>query len=102
LGGAIIKNQFRGLLFDKPAEALSGFELTDAVHTGLQKIKHEDFEGMISELEKQAFNGGVSLGTAAMPPNLIMSELIWDWFRRPAKDQSDLEIHISPMKVFMA
>ena len=59
IGRAVVDEEFRTLLFDKPGEALGGFELTDEERTRLQTITRDEFDKVTSEVEERVSRAGL-------------------------------------------
>ena len=53
IGKAILNAEFRDLLFAKPQEALSGFNLTAAEKRGLLRVDSETLEWLARTLEQR-------------------------------------------------
>ncbi len=59
IGRAVVDEAFRTLLFDKPGEALSGFDLTDEECAKLQTISRDEFDKIASEVEERVSRAGL-------------------------------------------
>ncbi len=60
IGRAVVDEAFRTLLFDKPNEALGGFDLTDQERMQLQNITRDEFDKVASEVEERVSRAGTS------------------------------------------
>ena len=59
IGHALVEPQFRQLLFENPAKALEGSELTKEEKAMLTNLPRENFESLAGELGERISRAGV-------------------------------------------
>jgi hypothetical protein len=62
IGRAVTDAAFRELLFNKPDEALAGYDLTEAEIASLKNLTREQFDATASKLEERVSRAGMHLG----------------------------------------
>ena len=65
IGRAVVDEEFRTLLFDKPIEALGGFDLTDEERTRLQTLTRDEFDKVAGDVEERVSRAGVMFTAVA-------------------------------------
>ncbi len=67
IGRAMLEPEFRKQLFDEPAVALKGYELTDQERAALLDLPKENFEALAGELGERISRSGFYVATAEHP-----------------------------------
>ena len=59
---AVAEPEFRGLLLRQPAEAIAGYDLSDAELVALRNLTPESFDAVAAGLEQRLSKSGLGMG----------------------------------------
>ena len=71
IGHALIEPEFRQLLFTDPAQALKGYELTEAEKNLFKDMPREKFESLAGELGERISRAGVVISHHGNEPGTL-------------------------------